>query len=94
MTINKWTVVPYLAAIALLVATFVRVAKNASWFDHFIYLGLAMFGTVTFLFTDAVVELIEDDKPHQEWFQRPNYYAKAGGAIGLLYGAGKVFGVI
>lgn len=93
MIINKWNIGPYLFAIGLTIAMIVRVARDGTWEEHLESLAIGLLGALTFVFTDTVVEFLEDDKPHQEWFQQPNHYAKAAGGIALLYSASKIFGL-
>lgn len=92
--INKWTVGPILAAIALLIACFWKVAVEGSWEKNLESLAIATLGALTFLFTDTVIELLEDDKPHAEWFQEPNTWVKVGGGVSLLVCTLLIFGVV
>ena len=94
LQINKYTIVPILLAIALLAACFWKVAIDGAWEKHLIELIVALLGFLTFLFTDTVVELLERDRPHEEWFQEPNTWAKVGGGLSLLAATLLIYGVL
>lgn len=84
LEINKWTIGPILATIALLAACFVKVANEGSWVDNLETLAVALLSALTFLFTDTVVEFLEDDKPHAEWFQEPTTWVKVTAGLSLV----------
>jgi purine-cytosine permease-like protein len=94
LQINKFTIVPILLAIGLLVASFVKVAVDGTWEKHLEELIVVVLGFVTFLFTDTVVELMERDRPHEEWFQEPNTWVKVTAGLSLLAATLLIFGVV
>lgn len=94
LTVNKYTVLPILMAIGLMVAIAVKVAVDGTWEKHLGELAVGLIGGFTFLFTDTVVELLERDRPHEEWFQEPNTWVKVVGGLSLLGSALLIFGVL
>lgn len=94
LLINKWTIGPIFASIGLMAACLIKVASEGTWVEHLETLAVAMLGGLTFLFTDTVVELLEDDKPHAEWFQEPNTWIKVAGGLTLLVCTLKLYGVV
>ena len=94
LIVNKHTVLPILLALGLMVAIIAKVAVDGTWEKNFVELAVGIFGGFTFLFTDTVVELLERDRPHEEWFQEPNTWVKVIGGLSLLASALLIFGVI
>lgn len=94
LQINKYTVLPILMALGLMVAIVVKVAVDGAWEKNLEELALGIFGGSTFLFTDTVVELLERDRPHEEWFQEPNTWVKACGGLSLVASALLIFGMV
>ncbi|MFK7788196.1 MAG: hypothetical protein AB8C95_01715 [Phycisphaeraceae bacterium] len=92
--INKYTVLPILLALGLMVAIVTKVAVDGTWEKNLGELALGILGGLTFLFTDTVVELLERDRPHEEWFQEPNTWVKVAGGLSLLGSALLIFEVI
>lgn len=92
--INKYTVLPILLALGLMIAIVAKVAVDGSWEKNLEELALGFLGGLTFLFTDTVVELLERDRPHEEWFQEPNTWVKVVGGLSLLGSALLIFEVI
>lgn len=92
--INKYTALPILVAIGLMVAIVVKVTIDGTWWDNLPGLALGLGGGLTFLFTDTVVELLEHERPHEEWFQAPNTWVKVAGGLSVVGGALLVFGVV
>lgn len=94
LLINKWTIGPILATLVLMAACLIKVASEGTWVKNLETLAFAMLGGLTFLFTDTVVELLEQDKPHAEWFQEPNTWVKVAGGLTLLASTLKLYGVV
>jgi hypothetical protein len=92
--INKYTIVPILLALILMIAIVAKVALDGTWEDDLQPLAIGFLGGLTFLFTDTVVELLERDRPHEEWFQEPNTWVKVGGGLSLIASALFIFGVL
>ena len=92
--INKYTILPILLVLGMMIAIITKVAVDGSWEKNLELLALGFLGGLTFLFTDTVVELIERDRPHEEWFQEPNTWVKVGGGLSLLAGTLLIFEVI
>ena len=92
--INKYTVLPILLALGLMIAIIAKVAVDGMWEKNLGELALGILGGFTFLFTDTVVELLERDRPHEEWFQEPNTWVKVAGGLSLVGSALLIFEMI
>ena len=92
--INKHTILPILLALSLMITIVIKVAIDSSWGKNLETLALGFLGGLTFLFTDTVLELLERDRPHEEWFQEPNTWVKVGGGLSLLAATLLIFEVI
>lgn len=94
LQINKYTVLPILITLVLMIAIVAKVAVDGTWWDNLPALALGLGGGFTFLFTDTVVELLERERPHEEWFQEPNTWVKVAGGLSVLGSALLIFEVV
>lgn len=94
LIINKWTIGPILIAISLLIASFAKVAIDQSWKDHIGALVLVLLGALTVLFTDEMVEHLEEYGIDEGLLTSCPKFAKAGAMVTLLIGSNMVFGII
>ena len=94
LQINKYTILPILLAIVLLAACITKVAIDGAWEDRLGELIVAVLGFITFLFTDTVVELLERERPHEEWFQEPNTWVKVVAGLSLVAATLLIFDVL
>ena len=94
IVITKWTAGPMLLTVVLVIASLIKLTLDASWIEHWLDLVLLVLGAAAVLFTDRVAEQLEEERPHEEWFQKPNHHVLIAGCLAVLWFSNAILGVI
>jgi hypothetical protein len=93
MPITWWTVLTAALALLLFGAAMLKVANAGAWEEELEHVLMAFGGLVMFLFSESFAEWTgHHGLTRKQWYQRPDWAIRFGGAVLLLISAGTILG--